>query len=98
MPSLRGAAPLPYPPPVRTVTTVLALSLVLCGAARAADPIPAGGIPDLTGPRSLGLAATIGTASGNEGLYVNPGAIAARKRYAIELGALFDRRGAATAD
>lgn len=100
MPSLPGDAPLPYPPPVRTSTTALALSLwtLLSGAARAADPVPAGGIPDLVGPRSLGLAASIGAASGNEGLYVNPGAIAARRRYAIEGGAYLDRRGAETAD
>lgn len=95
MPSLPGNAPLPYPPGVRT-STALALSLLLCGSARAADPVPAGGIPDVAGPRSLALAASIGAAAGNDGLYVNPGAIAARKRYAIEGGALFDRRGADT--
>jgi hypothetical protein len=83
---------------VRTSTTALVLSLALSGAARAADPVPAGGIPDLVGPRTLGLAASIGAASGNEGLYLNPGAIAARKRYAVEGGALFDRRGARTVD
>jgi hypothetical protein len=83
---------------VRTSTTGLVLSLALCTAARAADPIPAGGIPDIVGPRSLGLAASIGAASGNDGLYVNPGAIAARRRYAIEGGAFFDRRGAETVD
>jgi hypothetical protein len=81
---------------VRTSTTALVLSLLLSGAARAADPIPAGGIPDIVGPRSLALGASTGVAAGNEGLYVNPGAIAARKRYAIEGGALFDRRGADT--
>jgi hypothetical protein len=83
---------------VRTFTTSVALLCALCGAARAADPVPAGGIPDLTGPRNLGLAASIGAASSNDGIYVNPGAIAARKRYALEAGALFDRRGGTTVD
>lgn len=98
MPSLPGDVPLPYPPPVRTLTTSAALLLALCTSARAADPVPAGGVPDLVGPRSLGLAASIGAAAGNDGLYVNPGAIAARRRYAIEGGALLDRRGAETVD
>ncbi len=98
MPSLPGDVPLPYPPHVRTLTTSAALLLALSTSARAAEPVPAGGIPDVVGPRSLGLAASIGAASGNDGLYVNPGAIAARKRYAIEGGALVDRRGAETVD
>ena len=50
------------------------------------------------GPRTLGLSAAIGTAAGNDGLYLNPGAIAARKRYAIETGLMLDRRGASTVD
>lgn len=83
---------------MRTSTLAPLLALALTGTARAADPVPAGGIPDLVGPRTLGLAASIGAASGNEGLYVNPGAIAARRRYAIEGGVLFDRRGADTVD
>ena len=66
----------------------------LCAPARASDSIPVGPTPDITGPRTLGLASTIGTASGNEGLFVNPAAIAARKRYCIELGGLLDRRDA----
>lgn len=98
MPSLPGNAPLPYPPRVRTSTAVLALSLALAGAARAADPVPAGGVPDVAGPRTLALSASIGAAAGNDGLFVNPGAIAARKRYALEGGVLFDRRGAETVD
>ena len=96
MPSLPGDAPLPYPPDVRTSTIALVLPLVLSSAVRAADPVPAAGIPDYVGPRSLALQASTGVASGNEGLYVNPGAIAARKRYEIDGGALFDRRGAQT--
>jgi len=75
----------------------LFLALVSCGTcapARASDSTPVGPTPDVTGPRTLGLSSTLGTASGNEGLFVNPAAIAARKRYCIELGGLLDRRDA----
>jgi hypothetical protein len=77
---------------------LLAALALLAGTVARAEPPPPGGIPDLTGPRTLGLSAAIGAASGNDGLYVNPGAIAARKRYSVEAGALFDRRGAETVD
>jgi hypothetical protein len=72
------------------------VGLVLCAPARAADPPPVGPLPDLAGPRTLGLSSTVGTASGNEGLFVNPGAIAARRRYAVEVGGGVERRGADT--
>ncbi|HEX9243151.1 MAG TPA: hypothetical protein VF875_11975 [Anaeromyxobacter sp.] len=73
--------------------------LALSGAAAAAaDPIPPGGVPDVVAARTLSLAASIGVASGNEGIYVNPGAIAARKRYSVEGMILFDRRGAENVD
>lgn len=65
------------------------------GAAAAAEP-PAGGIPDLTGPRALGLSASVGAAGANEALLVNPAAIAARKRYSLETLGVIDRRGAET--
>ena len=99
MPSLPGDAPLPYPPGVRTpIRLALSLAVALAGAARAADVPPPGGIADIEGPRTLGLSAAIGVPSGNDGLYLNPGAIAARKRYALEGGILLDRRGGTTAD
>jgi hypothetical protein len=72
--------------------------LLLAGRALADELPPPGGIPDIAGPRTLGLSAAIGAAAGNDGLYLNPGSIAARKRYAIEGGILVDRRGALTAD
>ncbi len=77
--------------------TGLALALVACAASAAASepPLPAG-FPDLVGPRSLALSASIGVAAGNEGIWVNPGAIAARKRYSIDAGGFVDRRGATT--
>jgi hypothetical protein len=70
------------------------LALCLCAPARGSDPTPVASTPDLTGPRTIGLSSTIGTASGNEGLVVNPGAIAARRRYSVDLGGLLDRRDA----
>ena len=76
---------------------ILVATALLAGTAVAAEP-PPGGIPDIVGPRTLGLSAAIGTASGNDGLYLNPGAIAARKRYSVEAGVLVDRRGATTTD
>jgi hypothetical protein len=84
---------------VRTPTRLaLVLSIAVVGAARAADvPLP-GGVADVEGPRTLALSAGIGAAAGNEGIYLNPGAIAARKHYSIEGGALFDRRGGETVD
>jgi hypothetical protein len=72
--------------------------LLVAGAASAAEPPPAGGIPDLVGARTLGLSSGIGAAQNNEGIYVNPAALAARKRYSVDGSLLFDRRGATTAD
>jgi hypothetical protein len=72
--------------------------LLLGGSAAAAELPQPGGIPDLVGPRTLGMSAAIGAAAGNDGLYLNPGAIAARKRYSVETGAIFDRRGGDTTD
>jgi len=96
---LPGSAPLPYPPPVRTSTALAAvLALALTGAARADDPPPPFAIPDLVGPRLLGLSAGIGAPGGNDSIYLNPGSIAARRRYSIEAGGLFDRRGSENTD
>jgi hypothetical protein len=92
-------APLPYPPPVRTSTAVaFVLSLALAGAAHAAELPPPGGVADIEGVRMLGLSAGIAAATSNDGIYLNPGAIAARRRYSVEGMVLVDRRGAVTAD
>lgn len=72
---------------------LLAAALAGPAAARAAD-VPPGGIPDLVGPRGLALGASIGLAAGNEGIFVNPAALAARKRYSVEALGLVERRGA----
>ncbi|ACG74764.1 conserved hypothetical protein [Anaeromyxobacter sp. K] len=71
-----------------------AAALLVAGAAAAADAPPAGGLPDVAGPRTLGLSASIGVAANNEGLSVNPAAVGARRRYALEVGGMLDRRGA----
>jgi hypothetical protein len=78
----------------RTVALALALAAT---AAHAADPIPPAGLADLNGPRSLGLSASIGTAAANDGLFVNPAALAARKRYSVESLFLTERRGSGDA-
>jgi hypothetical protein len=72
------------------------VALLAARAALAADVPPPGGVPDLAGARVLGLSAGIGLASGSDGIFVNPAAIAARRRYAVEAGTFFDRRGART--
>jgi hypothetical protein len=77
----------------RALAFLLLSSLTAAGPAAADPPIPPGGVPDFMAARTLGLSASIGAAAGNEGIYVNPGAIAARKRYAIEGMLLHDRRG-----
>jgi hypothetical protein len=74
----------------------LGLALLAASAASAAETPAAAGFPDLAGPRALALSASIGVAAANEGIWVNPGAIAARKRYSVEAVGFVDRRGAAT--
>jgi hypothetical protein len=85
---------------VRTSNAVaIVLSLAVAGATRAAETLPPpGGIPDIEGVRMLGLSAGIAAATSNDGIYLNPGALAARRRYAVEGMVLVDRRGADTAD
>jgi hypothetical protein len=78
---------------VRSLLVVLAA--LASGAARA-DPPPAGGVTDLIGPRALALAAATGVASGNDGIFVNPAAVAARRRYSVEPLFATDRRGGTT--
>jgi hypothetical protein len=49
-------------------------------------------VPDLVGPRTLALQAGVGNATGTEALFLNPAAIAARKRYTVDTFYLSDRR------
>jgi len=64
----------------------------LGGGAGAAEPPPPLTPPDLTGPRLLALQSGVGAATGTEALFVNPAALAARRRYAIDGFYLTDRR------
>jgi hypothetical protein len=70
-------------------------ALLVAGTAAAADPAPLG-IPDLVGPRSLALGGSIGVATGNEGLLVNPAAMGSQRRYSVESLGVLDRRGSDT--
>lgn len=79
-----------------TARTLCGIVLLLAGSASAAEPPAPTGIPDLVGPRALALSSGIGIAASNEGIYLNPAAAGARKRYSVEGLLLVDRRGADT--
>jgi hypothetical protein len=65
----------------------------LAGRAAASDsPPPPLTIPDLTGPRTLALEGGVGAATGSEAFFLNPAALAARKRYTVDALYLADRR------
>jgi hypothetical protein len=51
------------------------------------------GIPDVVGARGLALGAYRGLAGGNDGIFANAAALAARRRYAVETQWLLDRAG-----
>ncbi len=77
---------------------VLAVAAILSAARAAADgpPLPPT-IPDLEGARALSLSAYRGVPPGNDGIFINPGGLAARKRYSIEGQFLLGRLGDSTA-
>ena len=79
----------------RVITRIFLGIGLLAFAAPSAAVAPAG-YPDLVGPRALALSASLGVAASNEGMWVNPGAVAARKRYSLETDVFVDRRGADT--
>lgn len=86
----------------RPLLAAAALAAALAPAPPAAAQVPvfdppAGGLADVTGPRALALGGGTGVASGNDGIFVNPGATAARKRYSVEGLFAADRRGGADA-
>jgi len=68
---------------------------VLAGAGSAhgdEPPLPMG-VPDVVGARGLALGAYRGMAGGNDSMFVNAAALAARRRYAVETQWLLDRAG-----
>lgn len=80
---------------MRTKSIVLFAILQWPAAAFAQSVAPAG-VADLAGPRAVGIGAAIGIASGNDAIYVNPAALAARRRYSAEAQSWFERRGSET--
>jgi len=68
---------------VRSLPLALAL-LASARAAAAADPLADPSIADLEGARTLSLAASRGLPGGNDGMFANAAALAARRRYSIE--------------
>ncbi len=81
--------------PVRLLLATLAV--LAAAPTLAVDPVKGGGLADFTGPRALALGGATGVISGNDGLFVNPGAVAARKRYSVETIFGVDRRGGTNA-
>jgi hypothetical protein len=82
---------------VRKLPVLLGFALALAAAPRASaqvDAPRAGGIPDLVGARGLALGAYRGISPGNDGIYTNAAALAARRRYSIETQWFLERQGA----
>ncbi len=77
---------------MRTRPLWLLLAVLAAGRAAAADPPAPLAVPDLTGPRTLALQGGVGAATGTEALFLNPAALAARKRYTVDAFYLTDRR------
>lgn len=75
---------------------LVALAVVVATPAGAATPPEPGGVADLAGPRALALGSATGVVSGNDGIFVNPAAVAARRRYSVETLFAVDRRGGTT--
>ena len=77
---------------MRTRSLPLIAAFLVARAAVASEPPSPLTVPDLVGPRTLALQAGVGSASGNEAMFLNPAAIAARKRYTVDTFYLTDRR------
>lgn len=74
--------------------TIVLLAISVLPLAAAGQPVAPAGVTDLSGPRAIGIGAAVGIASGNDGIYVNPAALAARRRYSAEAAIWVERRGA----
>jgi len=93
LPPCPGTVPR-YPAAVpRSLASLLAavVALPVLAGEPAAPPTAA----DLTGARSLAMGAGIGLPGGNEGMFTNAGALAARRRYSVETQFLDNRLGGA---
>jgi len=89
LPPCPGTVPR-YPAAVpRLLASLLAASVAL--PALAGEPAAPPTAADLTGARSLAMGAGIGLPGGNEGMFTNPGALAARRRYSVETQFLDNR-------
>jgi len=64
-------------------------------AAAGADPPAPSTVADLAGARAVGLSAFRGLASGNDAMFGNPAALAARRSYGVEVQYLQERAGGA---
>lgn len=71
---------------------VFAAGLLAALSASADPPLPQTA-SDVAGARALALAAYRGLATGNDGIFTNPAALSARRRYSVELQYLVDRDG-----
>jgi hypothetical protein len=76
---------------VHTRPLWLIAALSAAGSAAAVPPPPMI-VPDLAYPRTLALGGGVGLATSNEALFLNPAAMASRKRYVADTFYLTDRR------
>jgi hypothetical protein len=76
---------------VKKLTMLLATLAFASGAARAAEPPVPPTAADISGARSMSIAAARGLAGGNDGIFLNSASLAARRRYSIELQWALDR-------
>lgn len=73
--------------------TTLLVALAFASGARAAEPPAAPTAADISGARSISIAAARGLAGGNDGIFLNSASLAARRRYSLELQWALDRVG-----
>lgn len=79
---------------MKKLSLLLAIGVCMSSIARAAEAPAPPTAADISGARSLSLAASRGLAGGNEGIFLNSASLAARRRYAVELQWALDRAGA----
>ena len=80
---------------VRRILSLALAAALPVWAARADAPLPLG-VADLMGARPLSVSAYRGIAPGNDGIFLNPAGLSARRRFATELQYLYDGNAGAT--